>query len=156
MNLRAPYDVPYTADLKASPKATRTSVAVMPHGNLATKEGGLTDHPDAPAILVQPGSTYTNFSTTALGFSSRGEKRRVEEFLAHFGLTLAPVSCFYCQLVGQGGRLLTWQNGSSMMYEGSFTPIAIHHTVMYVSSLWVISEILFNVFTYIKSYYRCT
>ena len=94
-NLRAPYDVPYSADLKAPPKATRTSMAVMPHGNLATKDGGLANHPNAPAIVVQPGSTYTDFSTTALGLSSRGEQRRVEDFLAHFALTLATVSYHY-------------------------------------------------------------
>ena len=91
-NLRAPYDVPYTADQKAPPKATRTSVAVMPHGNLATKEGGLADHLNAPAMVVQPGSTFSDYSSTALGFSNRGEQRRVDDFLAHFGLTLAPVS----------------------------------------------------------------
>ena len=92
-NLRAPNDVPYVADLKAPPKATRTSVAVMPHGNLSTKEGALSDHPNAPGLIVQPGSTYTDFSTTSLGLASRGEQRRVEDFLAQFGLTLAPVSC---------------------------------------------------------------
>ena len=91
-NLRSPYDQPYREDLKKAPKATRSALAIMPHGNLATKEGELSDDPHAPPLAVLQGSDYADYWCTAVGLSSRGEVRRVEDFLAQYNLCLAPVS----------------------------------------------------------------
>ena len=102
-NLRSPYDQPYREDLKKAPKATRSALAIMPHGNLATKEGELSDDPHAPPLAVLPGSDYADYWCTAVGLSSRGEVRRVEDFLAQYNLCLAPVSLMLkLSLYGEG------------------------------------------------------
>ena len=110
----------------------------MPHGNLATKEGELSDDPHAPPLAVLPGSDYADYWCTAVGLSSRGEVRRVEDFLAQYNLCLAPVSLMLkLSLYGGGGRLRSFKGRSHsnrVVYSVNGSPSSVRYTVLHAST----------------------
>ena len=122
-NLRQPYDAVIKKDLPDPPKATRTALAVMPHRSLVVTEGSLPDPASVPAIVVQPGSDFIDFHSMTFGVTNRGELRRLEDFLAPFGLSLAPVSTL-CK-ISNGGvtyayeRVVLMSQRSFMREKGS-------------------------------------
>ena len=91
-NLSGEYAIPILQDQPDPAVATRASTSALSPGNMSTKERRA-DPLNIP-LPSFPGDQFEDDQCKALGLANRAELRRLQDFLAPFGLTPTPVSRF--------------------------------------------------------------